>query len=343
MGLKAGPPDCREFFLGQGFSPVGRESYAVFKAYDTGIHQFHELTATVSTIWAFGFDAIYKIIDGFLCSLWFYRSGDLYFYIQRPPVPETPAPGGPGASESAADSGPLRRLIDRLRALARQAGLDALRIWAVDETLLAALRAALGLEPPGGETDAGLFSAGCSGDYSEYVYRIADILEWNGGVNLNKRNSLKRCFNTADVSLRPLRGDNFVRCFDVEDEWCRHQDCDACRAFAGCARDSLKNMGDIFDPAIYGGFLLYVAGKPEGYAIWEVLGGTAYVYFAKANIPNFNVYLYYSMAKDWLRGVEFLNNGYDMGKPGLRVFKRHLSVHRMMKKYLVTLGLEQER
>jgi hypothetical protein len=341
-----GPKDRRDFFLGQGFSPIGRESYAVFKAYDTGIHQFHELTATVSTIWAFGFDAIYKIIDGFLCSLWFYRSGDLYFYIQRPPFP---APGGatgraahsgPAADGPAADGGPLRRLIDRLRALAREAGLDALRIWAVDETLLAALGAALGAEAPVGEKDRRLFSAECSAGYSEYVYRIADILEWNGGVNLNKRNSLKRCFNTAGVSLGSLSGDDFAFCFKVEEEWCRHQDCDACRAFAGCARDSLKNMEDIFDPAIYGGFLLYVAGKPEGYAIWEVLGGTAYVYFAKANIPNFNVYLYYSMAKDRLREVEFLNNGYDMGKPGLRVFKKHLSVHRMMKKYLVTLGLE---
>jgi hypothetical protein len=332
--VKLKPPGCREFFLGQGFSPIGRESYPVFKAYDTGFHQFHELTATVSSIWAFGFDAIYKIIDGFLCSVWFYRSGDLYFCIQRPAL--------------VTDSAPLRRLIGELRALAREAGLDALRIWAVDETLLAALQAAA--------ADSGSFSAEYSGDYSEYVYRIADILEWNGGVNLNKRNSLKRCFNTADVSLRPLTKDNFARCFDIEDEWCRRQDCDSCRAFAGCAKDSLKNMGEIFDPAIYGGLLLYVAGKPEGYAIWELLGeaaeygeaasleaaqaprrGTAYVYFAKANIPNFNVYLYYSMAKDLPGGVEFLNNGYDMGKPGLRTFKRHLSIHRMMKKYLVTL------
>ncbi|MDR2748191.1 MAG: phosphatidylglycerol lysyltransferase domain-containing protein, partial [Treponema sp.] len=338
MEHKVEPSGRREFLLGRGFSPIGRETYPVFKAYDTGIHQFHELTATVSTIWAFGFDAIYKIIDGFLCSAWFYRSGELYFYIQRPPG------AGP-----AADSGPLRRLIAELCALARGAALDALRIWAVDETLLAELRAA--------GADSGSFSAECSVDYSEYLYRTADILEWDGGVNLNKRNSLKRCFNTPNVSLRPLSGDNFARCFEVEDEWCRHQDCDACRAFAGCARDSLKNMGEIFDPLVYGGLLLYVAGKPEGYAIWELLGqaaghagqvspeqteasprGTAYVYFAKANITNFNVYLYYSMAKDHLGGSEFLNNGYDMGKPGLRTFKRHLGVHRMMKKYLVTLA-----
>ncbi|MDR2377027.1 MAG: hypothetical protein LBD96_11390 [Treponema sp.] len=355
----------RKFFLEQGFSPIGRESYPVFKAYDTGIHQFHELTATVSTIWAFGFDALYRIIDGFLCSLWFYQSGDLYFYIQRPPcaatvnnsnatevnnsnaigvnsnnITEVNGSSVEISSDTAIDSSPLRRLTGELRSMAQQAGLDALRIWAVDETLLAALQAALGPEgkpADGGTAASGTFRAECSGDYSEYVYRVADILEWNGGVNLNKRNSLKRCFSTPDVSLQPLTGDNFDRCFEVEDEWCRHQDCDACRAFAGCARDSLKNMGEIFNPSVYGGFLLQVAGKPEGYAIWELLGRTAYVYFAKANISNFNVYLYYRMAKDHLGEAEFLNNGYDMGKPGLRTFKRHLSVHRMMKKYLVTL------
>jgi hypothetical protein len=248
-------------------------------------------------------------------------------------------------------AGALQRVVPALRELAGGAGLPALRLWAVDDTLLEELRG----------TDAGgpaacSITAERSDDYSEYVYRVADIVEWNGGVNLNKRNSLKRCFATPDVSLTPLTKDNFSHCLEVEDEWCSHQDCEACRAFAGCAKDSLENMGKLFDPAVYGGLLLYVGGKPEGYAIWEVLGApgaapatisaaqgadavprTAYVYFAKANITNFNVYLYYAMAKDYLPGVEFLNNGYDMGKPGLRTFKRHLSVHVMMGKYLCTV------
>jgi hypothetical protein len=324
----------REFLSRQGFLPVGRESYPVFKPYDSGINQFHELTATVSTIWAFSFDPLYKIIEGFLCSLWFYKTGEAYFYIQRPPAGI--------AADSGVDRAALRRVIDALRECALGAGLPTLQIWAVDDTLLADLQAAL---PPGC-----CLSAECSDDYSEYVYRMADILEWNGGVNLNKRNSLKRCFNTPDVSLGPLTKENFAACFEVEDEWCSHQDCVTCRGFAGCARDSLKNMEEIFDVAVhggaagpYGGLLLYVAGKPIGYAIWEVLGSTAavpctaYVYFAKANITNFNVYLYYTMAKDYLPGVTFLNNGYDMGKPGLRTFKKHLSVHTMMKKYLCTV------
>jgi hypothetical protein len=44
------------------------------------------------------------------------------------------------------------------------------------------------------------------------------------------------------------------------------------------------------------------------------------------------------MARDYLEGVEYLNNGYDMGKPGLRGFKKHLSAHTMMGKYLCTVA-----
>jgi hypothetical protein len=332
-GLTESQTAARLFFLRNGFLPAGRESYPVFKNYDTGVSQFHELTATVSTIWAFGFSAVYRIIDGFLCSVWFYGSGDVYVYIQQPPESLFEA-------RAASPQKSLANLVDTLYAAVRDAGLPSLQIWAVNDSLLAGLQEAL----------AGVYKldSGYSADFSEYVYRVRDILAWDGGVNLNKRNSLKHCFNTTGVSVRPLSGENFPVCFEVEDEWCRRQDCDACRAFAGCGRDALANMEEVFNKGDYRGLLLYINNEPAGYAIWEVLGPpgsrTAYVYFAKANISNFNVFLYWTMAKDYLDGVDYLNNGYDMGKPGLRGFKKHLSVHTMMGKYLcrldpVTAGL----
>jgi hypothetical protein len=336
-GLTPSQAAARLFFLRNGFLPAGRESYAVFKSYDTGIRQFHELTATVSTIWAFGFSAVYRIIKGFLCSVWFYSSGEVYVYLQPPPDSLSAGKAG-GAAKTAGAGSPgktLADLIETLYGAIRGAGLPSLQIWAVDESLLAELREALaeGVYKLDGEYSAG---------FSEYVYQIRDILAWDGGINLNKRNSLKRCFNTPGVSVLPLSGENFPLCFEVEDEWCRHQDCEACRAFAGCGRDALTNMAEIFDKGLYRGLLLYVNNEPVGYAIWEVLGPpgnrTAYVYFAKANITNFNVFLYWTMAKDYLAGVEYLNNGYDMGKPGLRIFKKHLSAHTMMGKYLCTVS-----
>jgi hypothetical protein len=322
-GLTGLQDTARLSFLRNGFLPVDRESYPVFKTYDTGVNQFYELTATVSTVWAFGFSAVYRIIEGFLCSVWFYGSGEVYIYIQPPPGL---AAGSPQET--------LRRLVGALYTAARAAGLPSLRIWAVDESLLAKLREALA----GSYKIDSEYSAG----FSEYVYRVRDILAWDGGINLNKRNSLKRCFSTPGVSVRPLSGENFPACFEVEDEWCSRQDCDACRAFAGCGRDALKNMEELFDKGVYRGLLLYVNDAPAGYAIWEILGPpgnrTAYVYFAKANISNFNVFLYWTMAKDHLEGADYLNNGYDMGSPGLRSFKKHLSAHTMTGKYLCTVS-----
>jgi hypothetical protein len=327
-GLTESQTAIRQSLLREGFLPVGKESYGIFKSYDTGIRQFHELTATVSTIWAFGFDPVYRIVSGFLCSFWFYRSGEVYVYLQPPGVFSTDKAG------PILPPGVLKDLVENLYALTLRAGLPSLQIWAVDGYLLAKLQEAL-------SGSAYRINYECSADFSEYVYQVGDIRAWDGGVNLNKRNSLKRCFAAPSVSVRPLSGDNFSACFAVEDEWCSHQDCEACRAFAGCGRDALKNMGEIFDETIYRGLLLYVDGKPIAYAIWEVLGPsgnrTAYVYFAKANITNFNVYLYWTMAKDHLSGVDRLNNGYDMGKPGLRTFKKHLSVHSIMEKYLCTI------
>jgi hypothetical protein len=325
----------RDYFLQQGFLPMGTDSFPVFRQFDSGGRQFHELTATVSSIWAFGFDAVYKIIEGYLCSVWFYKSGHVYFVIQPPRSITAAASGGLGSDS-------LSRLLDLLYSMAAKAGLSAagspvLQLWAVDEGLLAELRRLAAWD----------LSAEYSEDCSEYVYRIADLVEWNGGVNLNKRNSLKRCFNTPNVVIRPLTKENFSVCFAVEDEWCTHQDCESCRAFAGCLKDSLKNMAVIFDNSVYDGIALYIDGRPAGYAIWEVMndkagGGakTAYIYFAKSNVTNFNVYLYYIAAKDYLSGlkVEYVNNGYDMGKPGLRTFKKHLSVHELMPKYLCTLS-----
>ncbi|GHV11917.1 hypothetical protein FACS189491_04000 [Spirochaetia bacterium] len=338
----------RDYFLQQGFLPMGIDSFTVFKQFDVGGTQFHELTATVSSIWAFGFDAVYKIIEGYLCSVWFYKTGQVYFVIQ-PPRSITVADRG-GAS--------LSQLLETLYSMAAGAGISiaglpnvasaeaglpkaasaALQLWAVDEGLLAELQ----------QLAAWDVLSEYSEDCSEYVYRTADIIEWNGGVNLNKRNSLKRCFNTPDVVIRPLTKENFSVCFAVEDEWCTHQDCDSCRAFAGCLKDSLKNMAVIFDNSIYDGIALYIDDKPAGYAIWEMMNGvtdgravkTAYIYFAKSNVTNFNVYLYYMAAKEYLTaaGVECVNNGYDMGKPGLRTFKKHLSVHELRRKYLCTLN-----
>jgi hypothetical protein len=96
-------------------------------------------------------------------------------------------------------------------------------------------------------------------------------------------------------------------------------------------------MADIFDEGVYKGILGYLNDVPVGYAICEQINEKIVIlYFGKASITNFNVYLYYTIIKMYFFGVEYLNNGHDMGKEGLRIFKKHLSAHELWKKYLCT-------
>jgi hypothetical protein len=307
------------YFQKEGFLPVGKESYSLFKKYDHDDVRLHETSATVSTIWAFAYNAIYKVVGGYLCSVWFYRGGEVYVIVQHP-------------RETRDFS--LQDVVDTLYGFAAGAGLPSLHIWAVEERFLAEYLAVKGYE----------ITSGYSDDWSEYAYRIGDLLELSGGVNLNKRNRLKKFLNRQDISLLPIDAGNIRTCLEIEDQWCRRQDCEYCGSFTGCARKSLEAMIGIFDSGVYGGIFGCIDNVPAGYAIWEKRSKkVAFLYFAKANVADFNVYLYYILAKAYLSGTEYLNIGHDMGKPGLRTFKKHLSSHELWRKYLCVFTKAGER
>ncbi|MDR2393884.1 MAG: hypothetical protein LBD93_07000 [Treponema sp.] len=287
------------------------ESYPVFKRYDGKDSRLFETTATTSTIWGFSYQAIYKIIYGYLCSLWFNKDGSLYCIVQQPDVA--------GAS--------LQDLVDTLYKLYQEAGFPALQIWAVEERFLEWYQHIQGYA----------IKAEYSDDWSEYAYRTKDILELSGGVNFYKRKRLKPYLNMPHVSIIPLTKENFHICFEVEEAWCHQQDCPLCESFSGCAKKSLELMADIFDERIHKGILGYIDNMPVGYAICEQINKQIVIlYFGKASIANFNVSLYYMVIKMYFSSVVYLNNGHDMGKDGLRIFKKHLSTHELWRKYLCT-------
>jgi hypothetical protein len=66
------------------------------------------------------------------------------------------------------------------------------------------------------------------------------------------------------------------------------------------------------------------------------------LYFLKESIANFNMYLYYTVVKMYFSSVACLNNGHDMGKEGLRTFKKHLGAHELWRKYLCTFTRTDE-
>ncbi|MDR2767758.1 MAG: DUF2156 domain-containing protein [Treponema sp.] len=292
-----------------GFEPMEAGSFPFLYAYRAD-NQLHELSATTCAIWAFAYRAIYKMIHSCLTSVWFYRDGKVFFYVHRPQSSEYS----------------LQEIVDTLYRLAIESGLDSLQLWPVEERFLDDYKAVEGYDTEFENNE----------NMSEYKYRILDIVKLEGGANQNKRTILKKYFDRANIIS--LKKSNFDICLDIEEEWCKTEDCDSCYFYgSGCAKDSLFQMLTIFDDNIHRGLLGFIDGKPVAYSIWDKIKPGYYVtYFAKSIVKNFTTYLYYVMAKDHMQDGIFLNNGPDMGKEGLRNFKRHLSTYELCGKYLCT-------
>jgi hypothetical protein len=221
----------------------------------------------------------------------------------------------------------LRGLIEILYELVRGAGLSVLRIYAVEERFLEQFTGVPGFT----------VKAGYSDDHSEYVYKPADIVNLSGGINHKKHTHLNKFLDRSDITLVPMNNDNRRLFLDVEREWCASQDCALCSAFAGCELRALEIMGLIYDDRYFRGLLAYADGRLSGYLVWEQREqGRAYLHFGKGTIQNLFVYLIYLLARDELGGGDsgVLNINEDMGKEGLRRFKRHLGLYEQWRKYL---------
>jgi hypothetical protein len=308
----------RDFFLQKGFLPVTKESISLFRRYDDPESMAMENTAVIITVWGGPLGVLYKVIGGFLCFLAAVEGVPVHFEI-RPPA---------GKARRS-----LEQCIAILYGLAGEAGLPSLCIAAVEERFLPFYASLSGFNVHTEYSD----------DHSEYIYKIKDILELAGTANFYKRKRIKQYAGDEKVTIEEIDENNIRECFTVQETWCAARDCSFCASFAGCEKKALEYMVSLFDKTLYQGVLCRYDGNPEGYALWECRGTrTAFVYFAQANRPNLNVYLYYEFVKSRLFAMEYLNVNEDMGNMGLRQFKSHLSAHTLLRKYNCILKKVEE-
>jgi hypothetical protein len=265
--------------------------------------------AVMFVVWHYNYFGLYKVMRGYLCSVFFYEGREVYFTIHAPEKPEHP----------------LAVIVERLADLCRKSGLPALQIKFVEERFL-----------PEYES-LGPVETVCFDDNSEYAYKTSDLLDLSGPVNYYKRKRVKKIAAMEGVSLRPMTAANIRLCAEIEAEWCAYQDCAYCESFTGCERKAIEAFFDIFDDTIHKGLFLYLGEKPAGYIICEKISEKlSFLYFGKANIQDGFVYLIYMMFKEHVTGVEYMNISEDMGHPGLRRFKRLLSAYELWRKHIVT-------
>jgi hypothetical protein len=301
----------------RGFFPIEKNSYPLFKSYEDG-NMLQEKSAVIITAWAGANNGVYKIINGYLCHLYFYEDLPVYFVIHCPETPEYS----------------LQQIIDSLYDLSEEIGLPFLQIRYIEEQFLKNYETVEGYNT---KVDYKI-------EDNEYVYRIEDLLQLSGSANYYKRKRIKKIQSLPDISLRPITNANVGLCAAVQETWCKDYDCNECRYFCGCEKEALEVMIDVFDDRIHQGLFLYRGEIPVGYIICEKINKTlGYLYFGKAILTDGFVYLIYKMFKEYLTGIEYMNMNDEMGNTGLRQFKMHLSAHELWKRNICTFTRKGER
>jgi hypothetical protein len=296
------------FFRQQGFLPADKTSYPVFKQYE-GDSRLQERSAAIIASWSPEFNGLYKIIGGYLCSVYFFRDSPAYFMIHLPQ--------GNGVYS-------FKQIVDILYDLSRCAGLPSLRVFAVEARFLEEYTSIQGYD----------IQIEYKEQNSAYAYRTRDLRELTGASNYYKRKRIKKFLDNPSVSLCPLTKENVHLCLEIEKEWCKGQDCGYCRSFCGCEKKALEIMAVLFDEGMQKGLLCYYEGTPAGYIICEKESAeVAFLYFGKGTIPGLFIYLIYSMFSTYITDAEYMEINDDMGHQGLRQFKSHLSVYEFWRKY----------
>jgi hypothetical protein len=306
-GIEIEKDKAYDFFCFQGFLPIERASYPLFKGYEDSMLQ--ERSATIIVAWADAHRGLYKIIRGCLCSVFFFKSMPIYFALHRSPENDCS----------------LQQLIDILYDLSCKAGLPFLQINVIDENTLKEYENVDGYD----------IKTECK--YSEYAYKTRDLLDLSGKINYYKRKRLNKFLDKEDISLLSITKDNVRLCSEIEKEWCRYQDCSQCASYYGCEKDALMIMEDLFNEHSYKGLIGYQNNTPIGYIICEKINEKiAFLCFGKGVIRDFFIYLIYMMFKEHLTDVDYMNFNDDMDNFGLRMFKRKLSAYKLWHRYSCT-------
>jgi hypothetical protein len=316
--MTAAKHEAYAFFLRERFRAVDKNALPLLRDYQRAT-VFAEMSAALILAWSFKYHGLYKVMNGVLSIVYFDETQPVYVTLHR--LPETPRNA-------------LQRTVDALYELSRKAGLPFLQIRCVEERFLKDFEAIDGYDIRSEYRD-------CD---SEYAYRPADFFNMSGHINKDKRGRYNKALRKTDVSFIPVTKKNIGLCVDIQSEWCHDRNCEKCASFFGCEKKALEAMADNFDGRFYKGLLLYSGGVPEGYAIGELLNpNVAVVYFGKSLADDYLFYIVYTLTSACFSDVEYINLDADVGDPGLRMFKRHLGVYELWRKYICTCRKKEEQ
>ncbi|GMO25904.1 MAG: hypothetical protein Ta2F_01340 [Termitinemataceae bacterium] len=297
-------------FQDQGWLPVGVESYTVFKNYDE-VNLLSEKSAVIVTAWSPETKGLYKIIDGYLCAVYFIKGRDSHFtvYSSSKEIPVT------------------KQIIDTLYQTAISNGLPQLLIGVIENRYLNFFKNIQGYNI---ET---WFDQGDS----DHSYKIENLICLDGSKNYYKRKRINLYCDRDDIRLEKMTNQNVKICAEIQKKWCEERAgdvCNECGSFYGCEKNAINTMVRLFDENIHDGLIGYEGDVPIGYIVTEKINkDVSYLYFGKGLDNDFFIYLIYMIYKNNVSDCDYMNMGEDLGDPGLRFFKRKLSISELWERH----------
>lgn len=179
------------------------------------------------------------------------------------------------------------------------------------------------------------FQVTCDRNRSDYLYRMEDFK-----ASLEKpksRYDIRHFIKYQNPALQEFQTVNRADCFWLlEEVWCKNHACRECTE--GSQKKALEQFLKQKDILELSGFVVYAKGRPAGYT-GVVFSNREVIFQMKKNIHGIrglSGYMHQQAVWRYGKGYEFVNYTEDMGRPGLRQYKKQLAPYTLSHNYVLT-------
>ena len=176
-------------------------------------------------------------------------------------------------------------------------------------------------------------------DHFDYVYRIEDLIQLQGGNYRAKRNHINYFLRSYQFAYEPLGPEHKSACLDLMEMWCDVRRCEDDLSLSSewdAIREALENLERL---SVTGGVIL-INGKIEAFTIGELLNReTVVVHIEKANMDIRGLYamINQQFCQNAWKEIPWVNREQDLGEPGLREAKLSYNPDHFVEKFRIRL------
>lgn len=171
-------------------------------------------------------------------------------------------------------------------------------------------------------------------EYSDYIYKVDDLIRLSGSKYHGKKNHLNKFLNTYSFTYEEIDKNNIEECRVMKEEWAVRKggDIDEYRE----ELDIIDKVFDNYDKFNLVGGLIRIDGKVSAFTLGEPVSDDTFVtHFEKADedIPGLYQAINQQFAANSIAGFKYVNREDDIGIEGIRQAKLSYRPVMMFDKY----------